>query len=194
MAHDVEEEWLSAAEAVQFTVRRTGVSLENAILERARDGLISARANRFIVEGPVRGRPSGLTPQTSDGYAVLPKDFFWAGANEALSANWVAGDFRTWVNSRWECRAYGVEFRTADIVSMCPQYVPRGTDSKSHISKHTMLELSEWIEALPLIKGDSAFQIYRLDPRFNGVKQEEFRRLWTQIKGTTPGRQPKNKA
>jgi hypothetical protein len=71
--------------------------------------LVKARAARFI-----RDR------QETDN-ADVPAEMWWAGGEAALTQNWTAGDFETWIDQqRVRLQAYGVTFRRADIESLLP--------------------------------------------------------------------------
>ena len=66
------------------------------ICARANDGLIRAKAEKFVIE-----------VETLDD-AIVPERFWWARGEAALDQNWTAGDFETWINPemRWRmgCR------------------------------------------------------------------------------------------
>jgi len=105
-----DSEWLSAAEALQQVSQiMTNYQARHAIADRAHDGLVRARAVRFVKHR-----------ETIDN-VELPKEFWWAGAHEALEQNWPAGDFSTWINHTWHWKAYGVRFSRDDIEAMLPQ-------------------------------------------------------------------------
>jgi hypothetical protein len=103
-------EWVPAAEALRRVSQiMTEYQARHAIADRAHDGLVRARAVRFLKHR-----------QTFDD-VELPKEFWWAGAHEALEQNWPAGDFSTWINRTWQWKAYGVRFSRDDIEAMLPQ-------------------------------------------------------------------------
>jgi hypothetical protein len=189
-----EDDWISAAEALQINKRKVRVSLASQILERARDGIIQARAQYYIVTGGQRSELiSRDKPETGVGkYTchVLESNFFWAANGGMLEKNWVTGDFSTWIDENWHCRAFGVQFRRSEIEAM----VPAGANVSVHsepvttLPMHTETELSEWIRKAPMTKADVAHGFYKMDLRFNGIKQNEFRALWKSLKGTTRGR------
>lgn len=105
-----DSEWVPAAEALRRVGQiMTEYQARHAIADRAHDGLVRARAVRFVKHR-----------QTFDG-VELPKEFWWAGAHEALEQNWPAGDFSTWINHTWHWKAYGVRFSRDDIEAMLPQ-------------------------------------------------------------------------
>ena len=189
-----EDDWISAAEALQINERKAGVSLWSQILERARDGIIQARAQHYIVTGGQRsGRISFEKPEPGERKFtchVLENNFFWAASGSALETNWVTGDFSTWIDEKWHCRAFGMQFRRSEIEAM----VPAGAKVTVHpelpatLPMHTEAELSEWIRKAPMTKADVAHGFYKMDLRFNGIKQNEFRALWKSLKGTMRGR------
>lgn len=53
--------------------------------------------------------------------ADVPAAFWWARGESALTQNWHAGDFETWINRNKHYRAYGVTFAEADIEAMLPE-------------------------------------------------------------------------
>ena len=121
---------------------------------------------------------------------VLESNFFWAASGSALEANWVTGDFSTWIDQKWHCRAFGVQFRRSEIEAMVPVAAKLSLHSElqATLPKHTEAELSEWIRKAPITKADIAHGFYKMDLRFNGIKQNEFRTLWMSLKGTKRGR------
>lgn len=52
--------------------------------------------------------------------ARVPKEFWWAEGHAALEANWVTGDFSTWIEHKSHCRAFGVEFGLNGLLEMLP--------------------------------------------------------------------------
>jgi hypothetical protein len=111
-AHDPidDSEWVPAAEALRRVSQiMTEYQARHAIADRAHDGLVRARAVRFVQHR-----------QTFDD-VELPKEFWWAGAHQALEQNWPAGDFSTWINRTLHWKAYGVRFSRDDIEALLPQ-------------------------------------------------------------------------
>jgi hypothetical protein len=103
-------DWVAAAEALRLVSQIMNEYLaQHAIANRARDGLIRTRAVRFMKHR-----------ETLDD-VELPADFWWAGANAALKQNWATGDFSTWIDRRYEWKAYGVRFSRSDIEAMIPR-------------------------------------------------------------------------
>jgi hypothetical protein len=84
-----------------------------AICTGAHDGLVRARAERFIHEHRSDGR-------TADNMEI-PKEFWWAHGKAALDQNWSTGDFETWIDNKIHLRAYGVSFLRSDLQKMIPQ-------------------------------------------------------------------------
>ena len=104
-----EADWLPAAEA-RRRVSQIMVSefeAQNAITNRAHDGLVRARASRFVKHRDVLDD------------AELPQEF-WADARTAMKQNWASGDFFTWNRRTFEWKAYGVRFHRRDIGKMLP--------------------------------------------------------------------------
>jgi hypothetical protein len=96
------EDWIPASSAVallgigNWLARRT-------ICQRAHAGIIKARAKRFVRDG-----------QSADNVEI-PREFWWAKGEEALTQNWATGDFETWIDHRIHLEAFGVTFRRSDI-------------------------------------------------------------------------------
>jgi hypothetical protein len=83
---------------------------QEAICERAYDGMIAARAERLVWGTRVREN------------AEIPQEFWWARGRAAMKATWPSGDLDTYIDDRrTHCRAYGVEFARRDIERMLPQ-------------------------------------------------------------------------
>jgi len=99
-----EDEWISAAAALRLLDMPQGGI--RTICKRAHVGLIKAKAARFI-----RNR------QEADDVEV-PREFWWAGGEAALTQNWRAGDFETFAQGRHgdvRLQAFGVTFLRSDI-------------------------------------------------------------------------------
>ncbi|HEU0099029.1 MAG TPA: hypothetical protein VFQ67_09665 [Allosphingosinicella sp.] len=104
-----EADWLTAPEALRRVSQiMNEFQAQHAIADRARDGLVRTRAERFVKHRQVLDD------------VELPKDFWWAGANAALKQNWATGDFSTWINRTLDWKAYGVRFHRRDIAKMLP--------------------------------------------------------------------------
>jgi hypothetical protein len=123
MEYPAGDEWIGFAEALQITINKTGLPQWRQILKRARDGIIEAKASHYIAPD----RRTGAELRHSN--HVLPREFFWAGDGSALEWDSTAGDFSTWINQKWHCRAYGVKFRRSDIVAMLPAADDQSTNS-----------------------------------------------------------------
>jgi hypothetical protein len=107
------ESWVSAAGAIhmlRFTLGHGAAT--RVICERANDGMIRARADRFIRD------------KKSIDNAEIPPEFWWARGEAALEQNWTTGDFETWIDQKHHLRAYGVHFRTEDVKRMIPKLEP----------------------------------------------------------------------
>lgn len=109
----VSEDWIRAAEAAQLLkpMFKSEYIAQMTICKRAHNGLIRARAERFMVaKNKKESRDFGI-----------PKDFWWAEGHGALHQNWAIGDFDTWVEmGNLDLQAFGVSFFRADIEKMIP--------------------------------------------------------------------------
>jgi len=104
-----EEEWISAAQAIALVSRSMARPIAaQVICRRAHEGLIKARAARFVRD-----------TKSSDEVEV-PQEFWWAEGHAALEQNWIAGDFETWINQELHLKAYGVTFLRAQIEKLAP--------------------------------------------------------------------------
>jgi hypothetical protein len=109
------DEWIESHHALALVATIDRSFAAQAICGRAFDGLVAARARRYI-----RGHVVADDCQ-------VPTEFWWARGGSALSQNWASGDFETWLdrNSDTWCRAYGVTFRRKDIDAILPKAVGR---------------------------------------------------------------------
>lgn len=113
-----EEEWVSASAA--RAMGPSGTNFTEAILERARVGLVKARAALLVWDR------QGLSAEPERDCAI-PMDFWRAGV---ATENWDQGDFgvfgapepTSWMadSSAVQSYAYGVMFARADIQAMMP--------------------------------------------------------------------------
>jgi hypothetical protein len=119
------EDWVAAAEAVRLLKPAFGAhGARMAICKRAYGGMVRSRAQRFIID-----------KKTHDNFEI-PKVFWWAEGNEALTQDWQAGDFDTWPDlskvsgnphlsgGKAHMEAFGVSFLRAEIEKMIPASMP----------------------------------------------------------------------
>ncbi|WP_260581344.1 hypothetical protein [Sphingopyxis sp. PET50] len=105
----MEEEWLAARDALAFLQRVAPLTDQRrTICARAHAGLIQARAETLIL-------PSGKHSNANIG-----EDFWWAEGGAALNQNWTTGDFSTWINQKFQVKAFGVSFLADDIYAVVP--------------------------------------------------------------------------
>jgi hypothetical protein len=90
--------WIPARDAYDAIAKEAHGETYIAICSRALEGLLQARARRFVTE---RGTFEN---------AQVPAQFWWAKGHAALEQNWNTGDFSTWIEDRFEWKAFGVEF------------------------------------------------------------------------------------
>ena len=137
------EHWLTAAEASNLL--KAAFSSEylarKAICKRAHSGLIGARAERFIVAGDVRAERE------------LPKEFWWAEGEAALTQNWITGDFDTWIRRQVHLEAFGVSFLRADIEKMVPATVSEPASMRSSQAQRSAIVLTALhVETLAVLR------------------------------------------
>jgi hypothetical protein len=107
-----QEEWIGAARAlILLKPAMAGFIAKKTICTRAHNGLVRARAQRYMQGNTIR-----------DNHDV-PAQFWWAGGEAALEQNWVTGDFETWIEHRHHLKAFGVSFLRTDLEKMLPEGV-----------------------------------------------------------------------
>lgn len=105
----MDEEWLTAQDALAFLQRVAPFTDQHrTICARAHAGLIQGRAETLIL------------PKGKYSNANIGEDFWWAEGGFALKQNWVTGDFSTWINQKFEVKAFGVSFLAEDIYAIVP--------------------------------------------------------------------------
>jgi hypothetical protein len=105
------EEWITAAAALDLVSRGSSRDTARfAICRRAHAGLLRAKAARFIRSF----RDKQLVTDDED----VPKDFWWAEGEAALTQDWAHGDFETWVDHKFQLQAFNVSFAKAEIECM----------------------------------------------------------------------------
>jgi predicted nucleotide-binding protein len=137
-----QEDWITARSAIALL--GLGHQLgRRTICQRAHAGLIKAQAERFASNG-----------QSADNVEI-PRKFWWAKGEAALTQNWATGDFETWINGKIHLEAYGVTFRRADIERLKPEKTLVQEQHKSvtaqtvfigHGHSSVWRELSDFIE------------------------------------------------
>jgi hypothetical protein len=116
-----QDEWIRAAEAVAMLKPiLADYSARLRICERAFAGLMRARAEQF--------HQGSRTFQNHD----IPKEFWWAKGHEALNQDWAAGDFSTWIDQKFELKAFGVTFARADIERLLPPQAQAKAPAVAH--------------------------------------------------------------
>jgi hypothetical protein len=106
-------EWISAAAALALLKPTMPYGLAiRTICSHAHDGMIMARAERFICGD-------------HEAYNCdIPREFWWARGEAALVQNWETGDFDTLIDHRFHFKAYGVSFLRSQIVNLIPKAEP----------------------------------------------------------------------
>jgi predicted nucleotide-binding protein len=116
MTTPTDGEWMSADEALAF-LGTSHAEAVDTIRARAHNGLIKAKAERYIDDG---GR-------SFDG-VELPRQFWWSARE--IDGNWRTGDLTTTSpDSGGHLQAFGVTFRRQDIEQMKPASTANPTPS-----------------------------------------------------------------
>jgi len=105
----MDEEWLTARDALAFLQRVAPFTDQRGtICKRAHAGLIQARAETLVL------------PKGKYSNANIGEDFWWAEGHVALEQNWTTGDFSTWIDQKYQVKAFGVSFLAEDIYAIVP--------------------------------------------------------------------------
>lgn len=130
-------DWVTAADAVKMLAPRfTAYAAARRICERAHAGLVLARAEHFQV--------GDRSTQNYD----IPKKFWWAEGEAALTQDWAAGDFSTWINDV-QFKAFGVTFRRADLEKLAPTTDEAAATDQDDPSQNLYLQLLHLAETAP---------------------------------------------
>lgn len=102
--------WIPAATALALVAgpAKNTYEARGAICKRAHYGLFGAKCALFTF---------GTTRKDN---ADVPAGFWWADGHEALEQDWKIGDFKTWIDQKFECRAFGVTFALEGLLAMVP--------------------------------------------------------------------------
>jgi hypothetical protein len=171
------EEWITptrALDLLKFTLGHGAAT--RAICSRAHDGMIRARADRFVEDLRVVDN------------AEVPTKFWWARGEAALTQNWKTGDFETWIEERIHLKAYGVRFLEADILRMMPDderpEAPPAVEPQSSPSKGGRYAAEFWDD----LWVEMCRQLYEGD--LKPKKQADIEKAmldWLAARGETPG-------
>lgn len=105
----MDEEWISAKDALAFIQRAAPFTDQRGtICKRAHAGLIQARAQTLVL------------PNAKYSDANVSAGFWWAEGHAALEQNWATGDFSTWIDQKYQVKAFGVRFLADDIYAIVP--------------------------------------------------------------------------
>lgn len=117
-----EDTWMTAWEAVQRLAPHLRMNVTVTICKRANAGLIPARARLIMVDD-----------QAIDSNEI-PKEFWWAEGQAALTQNWPVGDFSTYLRGRGErkMKVFGVQFAKDSIEEMLPATILQADTSPKH--------------------------------------------------------------
>jgi hypothetical protein len=117
--------WVSAHGAIDLLLplygSGAGMAAGMALAKRAHSGLLKTRARLFKWEAlqlDDYNREKKVVKENS--FRTLSAQFWWAEGHEALTQNWVSGDFSTWIDSRFHWQAFGVEFGRRAVEAMLP--------------------------------------------------------------------------
>jgi predicted nucleotide-binding protein len=156
----VQDEWITAAEASRLLkgAFNSETMARMTICKRAHNGLVRARAVRFISGESIH-----------DNYEV-PSAFWWAEGAEALEQNWITGDFETWLKQQLHLRAFGVSFLRADIETLLPVNVVESVELTKEPATGNTVFIGHGGSLIWLQLKDFLKDVWRLDvDEFNSV-------------------------
>lgn len=131
------DDWVTAANAVKMLAPRFSTyAATRRICERAHAGLVRARAEHFQ-----------LGDRSTENFDI-PKKFWWAEGEVALTQDWAAGDFSTWVDDV-QFKAFGVTFRRVDLEKLAPPADEAAATGQDGPSQNLYLQLSHLAETAP---------------------------------------------
>lgn len=103
------QEWIKASLALKYVaLGGHDYAARLKICERAHHGMIPAKAERIIWNGQ------------EEREKLIGKGFWWAEGHEALEQDWQVGDFTTWIDHKFEVKAFGVSFDFAALSELVP--------------------------------------------------------------------------
>lgn len=122
------DEWISAHQALELVAGTlTPPEATRAICVYATEGLVSARAKKLVIGSETKGA------------AEIPAQFWKSLAGEGLTPDWSLGVFGSHIGHIAHpdgvvfCRAYGVEFKRADIEAIIPVELESKSTAQSGI-------------------------------------------------------------
>lgn len=131
------DDYVPAAAALKMLAPRfSGYSAVLRICERAHAGLVRARAEHYQVGN-----------RTSENFDIQRK-FWWAEGNAALTQDWTAGDFSTWIDDV-QHKAFGVSFMRADLEKLVPASEGDATPAPDTANQRLYLQLAHLAETAP---------------------------------------------
>ncbi|CCD97648.1 hypothetical protein [Bradyrhizobium sp. STM 3809] len=108
--------WISTRETLRFLkpIHNSDYLTQRFICKRAYAGLLRARAECFLVDEKKESRDE-----------EIPKEFWWAEGEAALTQDWATGDFETYIKQGFvRLQAFGVSFAWEDFEPWIPNSVP----------------------------------------------------------------------
>lgn len=197
------DEWMSASEAHDLAVASVGEAhAASAIFDHVAAGLIEWEAAVITVED-ASGRIRNVKTVHPDFWSrqhAAKVDQVW-NANTLISFipedigdgayAWMGGSARI---EKWQ--ALGVKFNREQVISHFAPAMLAGAAKvclERASPKFSELEKRAWIAEQPSMTADAAHIVFKQHPRFDGTKQEQFRKEWKEVRRTQRGRPPNNR-
>lgn len=197
------DEWMSASEA--FVMAREAVGNAHgasAIFDHVASGLIEAKAEKVTVEdayGDIR-QAEAVHPKFWSSTHVANVDQMWTiGTLISFIPEDIGDGAYAWMGGparieKWQ--AFGVKFNREQVISHFAPAMLAGAAKvclERASPKFSELEKRAWIAEQPSMTADAAHIVFKQHPRFDGTKQEQFRKEWKEVRKTQRGRPPNNR-
>jgi hypothetical protein len=158
-------EWVSACGAIDLLLplygSGAGMVAAMALAKRAHSGLLKTRARLFKWEALQLDdylREKKVEKEAS--FRTLPAQFWWAEGNEALTQNWVSGDFSTWIDHKFRWQAFGVEFGRRAVEAMLPPKTAPLVEARPDVAGLEPVPVNEPVKPLMTTRGGSQPKAY----------------------------------
>jgi hypothetical protein len=127
----MEEFWVPASRALSIVAEASdNYSARLAICSRANAGMLRSKASVLITE------------EKRSEEIEVPREFWWADGHDALEQDWARGDFSTWIDRRYEWKAFGVQFDFSGLQQMMPP-----TTAAAAARKLSVVTDRDWLSA-----------------------------------------------
>ena len=177
-------EWVNAHAAIEMLLpmfgKGMGLAAGMALAKRAHSGLLRTRAQLLKWDEPQTSGYGNRKVEREVQFASIPRRFWWAEGHEALTQNWVSGDFSTWIDRMYHWQAFGTEFARCDVEAMVPKRGPSTAEPVEREQPLDGMQESEDVAALPT---DEAIEAKMQELIALGMQRDVAAKVIRQIKG-----------